>query len=410
MTRVRYAYVALLVGALAACSSEDLTTLDAAAPPDDAGASRDATISGDATNDSPAEAAADVATPDVDADAPADVPTDVSADAALDGGADALDAAGGCDADFTQDPANCGRCGHDCLGGACVTSQCRPATVIASLTATPQAIAVDDTYVYWTDNAGAVNRCAVAGCTTKQTLATNQANPNGIVVDGTSVYWVTMGDLASFPAFADGGIHKANKDGGGPTTMATNEPFVIDLRLDGTTLYFTNNVLDGGAIKTCSTSGCGTGPTRLVTSAQPRGPSFDGTNVYWGDSSGKVLAADKIAGGTPQILSSGAQSTLCTATDGTNLYWAQFTNPGNVVRRAPGGGITNLATNQAYPEWVAVADGTIYWKTGATIKVADATTGANQRVLYTGTGPQFFFVSPNAVYWGDLSSISRVAR
>jgi hypothetical protein len=45
-----------------------------------------------------------------------------------DGGFPAADG-GVCVADILTDPLNCGRCGHDCLGGQCVSGRCQPTTL-----------------------------------------------------------------------------------------------------------------------------------------------------------------------------------------------------------------------------------------------------------------------------------------
>lgn len=57
--------------------------------------------------------------------------------------------AGGCDADLASDAANCGACGHDCLGGACLEGACQPVTLVETYASGP--IAADGGFVYWFD-------------------------------------------------------------------------------------------------------------------------------------------------------------------------------------------------------------------------------------------------------------------
>src|SRR5580693_2103781 len=47
-----------------------------------------------------------------------------------------------CTADVAADPANCGRCNHDCLGGACYMGACQ-AVVLYAANDTPSSIVVD---------------------------------------------------------------------------------------------------------------------------------------------------------------------------------------------------------------------------------------------------------------------------
>jgi hypothetical protein len=75
------------------------------------------------------------------------------------------------------------------------TSQ--PFPVVGS-TQVSSSLAVDGTFVYWTDlgdggpSAGSIGRAPIDG-TSKTILATGQSSPTAIVVDDKSIYWVDIG-------------------------------------------------------------------------------------------------------------------------------------------------------------------------------------------------------------------------
>jgi hypothetical protein len=67
-------------------------------------------------------------------------------------------------------------------------------TVLVQALYAPEGIAVDSTFVYWTNfNEGTVMKVELAGGT-PFTLASGQNNPQAIVVDANSVYWSNAGD------------------------------------------------------------------------------------------------------------------------------------------------------------------------------------------------------------------------
>jgi len=52
---------------------------------------------------------------------------------------------GGCGgADVSTDPANCGACGHDCLGGDCLGGMCQPLVLFTGQLNSAHCLAIDD--------------------------------------------------------------------------------------------------------------------------------------------------------------------------------------------------------------------------------------------------------------------------
>ena len=70
-------------------------------------------------------------------------------------GGTATGGANACSTNVQSDPLNCGSCGHDCLGGACVSGQCTPATVMAAENADgdPRLIGLDAQNLYYRQSA-----------------------------------------------------------------------------------------------------------------------------------------------------------------------------------------------------------------------------------------------------------------
>jgi hypothetical protein len=171
-------------------------------------------FSGDDSQTTPADASVDGLLPDASVDA---LPPDASLDASPTG----------CDAGAPpqDDPKNCGACGFDCEGGACVGGLCQPVVVVTGL-ARPYAVVADDEGVYFTTlgagpatNEGALYTCDGDPCTSPKLLGTaNRETPKLLALTQNAVFVapristtsptggsmfgysrVTKGILASYP-------------------------------------------------------------------------------------------------------------------------------------------------------------------------------------------------------------------
>jgi hypothetical protein len=122
--------------------------------------------------------------------------------------------------------------------------------VIANLTETVGGLAVDDTYVYWTQSdlitptssgglIGEVMRMPLAGGA-MQTLAHNQVYPGAISVDSGDVYWLNTGSEGGddFCSSSDGTLMKLAAGTTTPVTLATQLQGAIDLTVQGGRAYF----------------------------------------------------------------------------------------------------------------------------------------------------------------------------
>ena len=98
---------------------------------------------------------------------------DTSADGGARGEAGSSGEAGTCNAPLAPlatDPQNCGKCGHSCLGGACVAGACQPVLVGTSNDEAVVDVAVGAQRVIWLtstgfwSNSGHVFACPLGGC------------------------------------------------------------------------------------------------------------------------------------------------------------------------------------------------------------------------------------------------------
>ena len=271
-----------------------------------------------------------------------------------------------CDHDGVCDPdETCGACASDCA--------CAP-TVIANLggSAGTQNLAVDSSYVYWSNyNDGRVMRAPLGGGA-PSTLASGPANgPRGIAVDGAAVYWADQ---------ATGTISRMPLAGGTPTVLATGQASPYGVAVDGTSVYWVN--LDGGEVRKVPKVG-GAMVTLVTGERHPFYVVVDGGFLYWtaaGDdsqSNGRV-ARVPVSGGAVEVIAGARSSPIGLAVDGTSVYWADFNGQG--VMKAPKmGGPVSLVAAEAQSWDVALHGGFVYW----TVRVYDGTV---RRAPIQGTG------------------------
>jgi hypothetical protein len=295
-----------------------------------------------------------------------------------------------CDADVATDPANCGRCGHDCLGGGCTGGACEPVLLYSGNT--PTSIVVDGPTLFVTVNSsdapfGFVLRCSTTDCAADYTMfATDQLNPWFAVQQGGSIYWADFaGDDASVEAGSvagcptDGGCPEAGavvytpKGAGFDASDATGVGVtLLGLAADSTYLYWAAGFGDDGAVFRCVPSECAATLARLGTTfGVPFALAVDPSYLFWIDIGPNevVRCALPACGGGPEIFTDIALSGLKLdisglAIHGGNVYWTQGVGEGGVFQcptTGCGAGPKVIAKGQAYPIFIAVDDSGIYW-------------------------------------------------
>ena len=343
-----------------------------------------------------------------------DAPTEGSPSG--DGGAgDAKNGETGACGDTTSDTHNCGRCGHDCLGGACTASVCQPVAIVpGSAGYRPWQLALTATAVYFTDTInGQIAKVNKDG-TGLLPLDSSGFRDNALGLDDAGVFFSDLNDNAIVHCTLTG-------CGAGPTVLAMvpSGGDVIALALDQG-ITFADDMCDLYRLPTK----LGGNPMTLVLSDGGRPCPYDvqsdGTHLYVAEDNGHVIRMDLDGGGVLDL--SGAQSVPLAnglAIDSQAVYWVQqdpnFSLPGTVnVAGLDGTNPHVLAGNQPNPEHI-VSDGTnVYWTTtgfgssGNSGKVMMCSPANCQPVTLASqqANPQYIVVDGQAVYWSDFDGVN----
>ena len=267
---------------------------------------------------------------------------------------------GTCTGDHQSDKANCGRCGHDCLGGDCKVGVCQVVALAGSL-ASPVSIALDDQNVYVaTKDGNTVLRVAKTGGKV-DTLVTGWQSLVGVAVSGTTLFWSAddaLGDAGdgnfggvwkcTLPACTDkklistagrsrhidvkngfvyyateDAIRRVKVDGTGDQLLVAgiNQPFSV--AADDAFVYYTSNETSLGRVPVDGGSDNPVGP---LNASQYGFVAVDAQRFYWAftdvSSKGQVFGGLKSATATRTSYGTANQGSVGVASDGTNLYWS----------------------------------------------------------------------------------------
>jgi hypothetical protein len=316
--------------------------------------------------------------------------------------------------DTMSDGANCGSCGHDCLGGSCQLGVCQPVT-LATGRGRLFLITLDSNYAYFGGDGVAIGRTPKASSSVVPLTAGFYAYDWAIA--NSRLYWVNDWEMRDMQSCAlpdcAGGATAAGVGGfsyralvadptganiywsaSDPAAPAASQQFIQamtvasgtkrplltgiatqGLAADGTYVYFSNT--PGKLIERVTP----TGTSRATLAASPTAPDFMavcGTHLYWADS--KSVYTTPLPNGTgtapvPAFGTSG-QDILGIACDDSGVYWTNHANGSGTVVTCPHTGCGTapkvLALGQDRPWGIALDATAVYWVTeaGGVFKVA----------------------------------------
>ena len=301
------------------------------------------------------------------------------------------------------DPQNCGRCGNVCHDAVCEAGNCvlRP---FANAASRVQDVIVSQSQVYWA-NGGTIGRISVDGGD-KTEIVSRGSTVQGLAVDDSYVFWTE---------FESGLVMRADLDGGHIVTLFSNghEPGAI--ATDGESVYFLDESRSGVSDVPCvlmKVAKSGGAPQMLLTTTQAT-PSLAivGGYVYLGGNFtlpvpgrpepvvGFRLVRVPTAGG--DIMPLGFANARAFVVDGTHVYFLNATTL--TVDRMPvaGGTVSNLEPKATdFSSTIAVDAQHVYYVDAAQALVRRPLAGGTPEAVYAAakgldnlqlSGPSIFF-------------------
>ncbi len=324
--------------------------------------------------------------------------SDAGVDGVADGTADGttlqcggLTACGSACVDTRNDPHNCGRCGHDCLGGTCSASACQPVVLVSGIVfesgpilsgaslywgtqsdmetcptsgcpmgATqvsplylptmgsigfPVSMVADSTQLYWTQDGppGTVVSAPLAGGMPTLLYSGASSALASLAVDPGNVYWSDMSGMSL-------GVYRCVLTGMGctsPLLVTGGQVYPSYLTVQGSSLYWLDGITTM-SLKTCTVPVCSSVTTLTANLASAESLTLDTSNAYWAANAGGMTGQGSVQAcplmgcvGGPRTIASGLTQPGGVTVDATGVYFTESPSTGSVIERCPLAGCTS---------------------------------------------------------------------
>jgi hypothetical protein len=323
-------------------------------------------------------------------------------------------------ADLMNDPLNCGRCSHDCLGGACLAGACQPVAVVQGQgIVNANYLAIDTNWVYFVTQLASGYTLQFRGVHDLPGATTGSLG----AVDGISalaaadgyVGWTTITPV-------DGGTTGAASAlmaQGSPTPKllyqgaGTAGPMVGH----GQYLSFAANQ------QSLATAIPGAVSTTVAAGGVVDSLAADASHLYWMLSTGAILAGD-VTGNVPKnVLTDVGARLLATREGDPNLYWILQAGLTASIRMAPktGGALPTTIGSPAMAAQSVAVDAEAVYVASLPPSCPGTPNGRIQRIdlatqketLLPGAICPFVVVADDVcIYWTDpnLGGLVRLAK
>ena len=295
----------------------------------------------------------------------------------------------GC-ADVLSSSANCGACGHDCLGAPCSGGRCSP-TVLAA--GAPAHLAVDGTNVYWTDaTLLSVLACPASGCPdagpkTLYAWSSGSGPPSAgppaygstgaIAVQGSQLFFTVPAPGEDY--FEDDDVLSCPTDGGASFVIGGGySQGAVAANAQSVYWLWPETGTETWGVRECPLSGCGTATPIDVAfgAANPNEPwalAAGPGGVYYSDVGGGVggcssagCACSSDDPGSCELATGNLEAAAIAVGD-AGVFWASlnqvFVSAPDGSGSSPNAGVVGQSSTSSTIEALAVDDENVYFTT-----------------------------------------------